>query len=430
MKKITSSAAKTGNVTKLMGGVEVPKSTMTFEEYSTSNKVVGYKEAVIVPTQTQRNILAADTVTDNDMIGFIPVRDLSYLSLNFEPSEVETKAQHKYKDLVEKVAFIKEGSPKDKTRVLVAYLNKDKVFTSSEDTSIFGRSNILLDNLTNKEEVLRLFGGVLIKEKGFCYDSEGKLFVYLDLAKVMAEVILPTIITIDDQSIDIKNMANVIKERAPKVMEVSDASVDENHVYVAIVYKNNQESDLIMKVSTKIFTYMNISAKPENFQKMLMDKISFYTTGANKESRELDVQWVDILSIISSMDKSSSKYQQIVKLMGADGGNITIVPIIRYTGSFIKSEDDRSDIFGRSNKASEFYKGDKLLSDKFWSNLTSYTIESFSKNGKVYFLPDFRKVAIFTYFGGGSAISPLAVGKSFNMNIQTSKDAVAFAIHI
>lgn len=428
MKKLQPTTAPATAVTNLMGG-EKKSESLTFEQYSNKDRVMGFKDKSITPTSNQKNILTASnngTIT----IGYIPVKELSYLSLNFDIDTICESASKKFK-MVDRVELIKDGKSKDSPQVMVAYLNKDDVIKLTDDRDdILGRCNVSMETLINKEDINKHLKEAINKERGICYDTNGDLFVYLKHEAVVSEVLLPEILTIDNPATLITDIPKIIADTAHKHIEISDIKVKDDRLYVAFTFNKSLDTDLVVKVSTDNFVAANISTTLEEFKRKLIEKISFYTTGAEGTGSDLDVTYVDIRDIVASLDKTSVAYKQMVNLTGLDTGSFKKIPLIRYSGKFVRKQDDRDDILGQCNSQSEMYDETKLLTDPFWKYLTTDIILTYNANGRIYFLPDFRKVAIFRYFGGGEQVSPLANGTTFKVGVTTSDVAVGFAISI
>ena len=75
MKKLQPSTAPATAVASLMGG-EKKSESLTFEQYSNKDRVMGFKDKSITPTSNQKNILNSSN-GDNVTIGYIPVKELS-----------------------------------------------------------------------------------------------------------------------------------------------------------------------------------------------------------------------------------------------------------------------------------------------------------------------------------------------------------------
>ena len=151
MKKLQPTTAPATAVTNLMGG-EKKSESLTFEQYSNKDRVMGFKDKSITPTSNQKNILTSNnngTIT----IGYIPVKELSYLSLNFDVDTICESASKKFK-MVDRVELIKDGKAKDSPQVMVAFLNKDDVIKLTDDRDdILGRCNVSMETLINKEDI-------------------------------------------------------------------------------------------------------------------------------------------------------------------------------------------------------------------------------------------------------------------------------------
>lgn len=428
MKKLQPTTAPATAVNSLMGG-ESKSSSLSFEQYSNKDRVMGFKDKSIIPTSNQKNIL---NKSDNETItiGYIPVKELSYLSLHFDVDTVCESASKKFK-MVDRVELIKDGKAKDAPQVMIAYLDKESVIKLTEERNdILSKCNISIETLINKEEINKYLKAVINKDRGICYDTNGDLFVYLKHEAVVSEVILPELLTIDNPSVFITEIPKIISETAHKNIEISDIKIKDDKLYVAFTFTKTFDTDLVVKVSTDNFVAANISTTLEDFKRKLIEKISFYTTGSEGLGNDLDVTYVDIRDVVTSLDKTSMAYKQMVNLTGLDTGTFKKIPLIRYSGKFIKKQDDRDDILGQCNSQSETYDESKILTDAFWKYLTTDIILSYNANGKIYFLPDFRKIAIFRYFGGGEQVSPLANGTTFKVGITTNDVAVGFAITI
>ena len=429
MKKLQPTTAPANSaVTSLMGG-EKKTDSLTFEQYSNKDRVMGFKDKSITPTSNQKNILNSSN-GDNVTIGYIPVKELSYLSLNFDVDTLCESAAKKFK-MVERVELIKDGKSKDAPQVMVAYLKKEDVIKLSDDRDdILGRCNVSMETLINKEDINKHLKQAINKDRGICYDTEGDLFVYLKHEAVVSEVLLPEILTIDNPATLITEIPKIIAETAHKYIEISDIKIKDDRFYVAFVFTKSLDSDLVVKVSTDNFVAANISTTLEDFRRKLIEKIAFYTAGSEVTGNDLDVIYVDMRDIVASLDKTTSTYKQMVNLTGLDTGTFKKIPLIRYSGKFVKKQDDRDDILGQCNSQSETYDEAKLLTDAFWKYLTTDIILTYNANGRIYFLPDFRKIAIFRYFGGGEQVSPLANGTTFKVGISTNDVAIGFAITI
>ena len=428
MKKLQPSTAPATAVASLMGG-EKKSESLTFEQYSNKDRVMGFKDKSITPTSNQKNIL--NTADHNIVtIGYIPIRELSYLSLSFDVDKVCESAANKFK-MVDRVELIKDGKAKDSPQVMIAYLNKDDVIKlSDERDDILGKCNVSMETLINKEDINKHLKQAINKDRGICYDTNGDLFVYLKHDAVVSEVLLPEILTIDNPATIITEIPKIISETAHKYIEISDMKIKDDRFYVAFTFNKALDSDITVKVSTDNFVAANISTTLEEFKRKLLEKIAYYTVGTTGTINDLDIAYVDMRDIVSSLDKTSLAYKQMINLTGLDTGTFKKIPLIRYSGKFIKKQDDRDDILGQCNSQSETYDETKLLTDSFWKYLTTDIILTYNANGRIYFLPDFRKIAIFRYFGGGEQVSPLANGTSFKVGITTNDVSVGFAITI
>lgn len=402
--------------------VQVANTFVTYDEMVRDSKGHNFPKK-IVPLKSERGYLVDDEV--NNELMTLSVEDLTYLSLSFEPKDIE-----KYITRMDTNRLIKSArvfTADDKKCYIYIALDKALVFKQEAPTNLVELFSRGLSSKLNIEPLLDT------PIKDFCIskygtnlvDKDGQVGLVLDVQAVVANYINMFIFSTSGMS------KEKINEAIVRQFRISNVVYEYGKVFVAFNFENKMGSKLAIKLPATSIVAANASLSiakfKESAEKYVKENIS-------ADARVEFISFNKLLRLDSVIGTNADQIEQakanqklVSELSGNAGGklNVKFVPVVVLDDSFAADKHVFNNGFLNEiskNVPNKVGIKRNLVVERLTSLLTDDVVSFTLGELGVAILPDVSKLVMNTYLKGAF--------DNIRLSVVTDEQNLAYSLSI